>query len=82
MKDYPNVYLDLSITNGAMPIEQYEAALAKLVEAGFADRIMFGSDMLPVDAIIERMDAIEWLTEEQRRAILHDNAARFLRLAN
>lgn len=82
LEDYPNVYVDLSITNGAMPIEQYEAALAKLIAAGFADRIMFGSDMVPVDTIIERMNAIEWLTPEQRRAILHDNAARFLRLAN
>ncbi|WP_265529689.1 amidohydrolase family protein [Sphingomicrobium marinum] len=78
--DYPNVYVDLSITNGAMPLEQYEATLARLIKAGFGDRIMFGSDMLPVDAIIERLYAIDWLTKEQRGAILRENAARFFRL--
>lgn len=80
LADYPNVYLDLSITNGAMPTAQYEAALAKLIEAGFGDRIMFGSDNLPVAPILARLDAIEWLGEAQKRAILYDNAARFFRL--
>lgn len=77
LRDYPNVYVDLSITNGAMPVAQYEAALARLIEAGFGDRIMFGSDNLPIAPIIKRLESIAWLSEAQRRAILHDNAARF-----
>ena len=82
LADYPNVYLDLSITNAAMPANQYEAALAKLVAAGFEDRIMYGSDGLPVTTTLERLAAIDWLSEEQKRAILHDNAARFFRVAD
>lgn len=81
LRDYPGVYVDLSITNGAMPVEQYEAALKMLIDAGFADRIMFGSDNLPVAPILARIKAVEWLSEEQRRAILHDNAARFFGLS-
>ena len=80
LRDYPNVYVDLAITNGAMPHEQYEATLRQLVDAGFGDRIMFGSDNLPIAPILDRLHGIEWLTEAQRRAILYDNAARFLRL--
>ena len=80
LRDYPDVYVDLSITNGAMPFEQYEATLRQLVDAGFADRIMFGSDNLPIGMILARLEQVEWLTDAQRRAILYDNAARFLRL--
>lgn len=80
LRDYPNVHLDLSITNSVMPIGQYEAALAKLIGAGFGDRIMFGSDNLPIAPILERLRSFGWLREEQRRAILHDNAARFFGL--
>lgn len=80
LRDYPNVYLDLSITNGAMPQAQYEATLRRLIDAGFGDRIMFGSDNLPIAPILARMEQIAWLTQAQRRAILYDNAARFLRL--
>ena len=80
LRDYPNVYVDLAITNGAMPGEQYEATLRELIDAGFGDRIMFGSDNLPIAPILDRLHGIEWVTEAQRRAILYDNAARFLRL--
>lgn len=82
LTDYPNVYVDLSITNGAMPVPQYEATLAKLIEAGFGDRIMFGSDNLPIAAILERLRTMKWMSERQRRAILYDNAARFFGVGN
>lgn len=80
LRDFPNVYVDLSITNAAMPQEQYEEALRKLVHAGFGDRIMFGSDNLPIEPILRRLDSVDWLDERQKRAILHDNAMRFFRL--
>ena len=80
LQDFPNVYVDLSITNGAMPARQYEETLKRLFDAGFGERIMFGSDNLPVPAILQRLHSFEWLTEGQKRAIMHDNAARFFRL--
>ncbi len=81
LADYPNVYLDLSITNSVLPIEVYETAIIRLVDAGFGDRIMFGSDNMPVNPILERMNAIESLSSTQRRDILYNNAANFLRLS-
>lgn len=80
LRDYPNVYVDLAITNGAMPMAQYEATLHQLIDAGFGDRIMFGSDNLPLAMVLARMAQVDWLSDAQRRAILYDNAARFLRL--
>lgn len=35
---------------------------------------------MPAGPILRRLESIEWLTAKQRRAILYDNAARFLRL--
>jgi hypothetical protein len=50
------------------------------IDAGFGDRIMFGSDTRPAAPILRRLENIRWLTASHRRAILYDNAARFLRL--
>jgi hypothetical protein len=51
---------------------------------GFGQRVMFGTDqMLWPEAIGMAIDAIEsadFLSEEQKRDIFYNNAARFLRL--
>jgi predicted TIM-barrel fold metal-dependent hydrolase len=70
----------MSILNSVAPAETHEAELKRLITAGFGDRIMFGSDTRPAAPILRRLENIAWLTEKQRRAILYDNAARFLRL--
>lgn len=80
LADYPNVYLDLTITNSVLPAEEHEHALRMLIDAGFEDRIMFGTDNVPADTILKRYASFVWLTPQQTSAILHDNAARFFRL--
>ena len=80
LRDYPSVYLDMTIANSLVPAEAHERELRRLIDAGFGDRIMFGTDGQPAGPILRRLEAISWLTTEQRRAILYDNAARFLRL--
>ena len=80
LRDYRRVYVDMSILNSLSPAEVHERELRRLVEAGFGDRIMFGTDGQPAGPILRRLEAIAWLTADQRRAILYDNAARFLRL--
>lgn len=81
LRDYPAVHLDMSITNSLMPAEVHEAALKRLVEAGFSDRIMFGSDNMPVAESESRLNSISWLTAAQRESIRRGNAIRFFRLA-
>ncbi|MEO1552447.1 MAG: amidohydrolase family protein [Pseudomonadota bacterium] len=80
LEDYPNVYVDLSITNSLAPIEAYQASLRRLIDAGFEDRIMTGSDNLPIALLLERLDQIEGLSARQIRLFLYENAADFLRL--
>jgi uncharacterized protein len=80
LRDYPMVYFDMSILNSDAPAETHEAELKRWIDRGFADRIVFGSDTRPAGPILRRLERIAWLTPQQRRAILYDNAARFLRL--
>ena len=80
LKEHPSVSFDMSILNSTMPPEAHAAELKRWIDAGFGDRIMFGSDTAPAGPILRRLEKIEWLSAAQRRAILYDNAARFLRL--
>lgn len=80
MSDYPGVYVDMSVVNSVGPREVHDAALRQLIDAGMADRVVFGSDDQDIAAIRERLDSADYLTPEQRRSIYYGNAARFLRL--
>ena len=56
----------------------------RLVEAGFEDRVMFGTDQLQWPKLMAYSISIiqnaDYLSPEQKRDILYNNAARFLRL--
>ncbi|WP_300422101.1 amidohydrolase family protein [uncultured Hyphomonas sp.] len=80
LRDYPQVNVDLSITNGPLPIELYDESLRILIEAGFEDRIMMGTDNIPTALVLGRLESIEWLSDDQREAILYNNAERFFQL--
>ena len=79
LSDHSTVYFDMSIVNDG-PADVHEAELRRLIDAGFGDRLMFGSDTRAAGPILRRLQNIDWLSTSQRRAILYDNAARFLRL--
>lgn len=79
---HPQVYVDVGALQYAVRRPEYHSYLKRLVEAGFEDRIMFGSDGGPgalKDGIAAIVDA-GFLTQQQKRKILCDNAAEFLRL--
>lgn len=81
---YPQVYVDTGVINWAVPRAEFHDYLHSLVRAGFADRIMFGSDQMvwpaAIGMAVEGIETADFLTEPQKRAIYYDNAARFLRL--
>ena len=84
MYNYPTVYLDLSVINWIIPREMFHRYLMKLMDAGLGKRLMFGSDQMiwpeVIEIAIESIEKAEFLTEEQKRDIFYNNAARFLRL--
>jgi uncharacterized protein len=75
--------VDISMIDWYLPREEFYKYLYRLVEAGFAKRIMFGSDeMIWPSAIklgIDAVSSVEFLSPKQKRDILYNNAARFLR---
>jgi len=80
----PNVYVDTGHLQIAISRAEYYFYLKRLVDAGFGARVMFGSDV-GLDTFGEGIQAIldaEFLTEQQKRDILYNNAARFLRLTD
>ena len=80
MKAHSAVYADMSIINSVVPPPLEAMWLRTLREAGVLDRVMFGSDNMPLAAAIARSRDVPFLSEAERRAILCGNAARFLRL--
>lgn len=76
--------LALSAIAWVIPRTAFYDYLKALIRAGLGKRLMFGSDQMRWPAMIEKgIQAIEeadFLTEEQKRDILYNNAARFLQL--
>ncbi len=83
--NYPQVYADLSTITRVVPREAFHDYLSALIRAGFGERLMFGSDASPgrphvIPQSVEGIESASFLTDEQKRDIFCNNAARFLRL--
>jgi predicted TIM-barrel fold metal-dependent hydrolase len=85
MFSHPQVYVDVGSIVYTEPRPAFYRFLQELIEAGYADRIMFGSDQMIWPGIIEpaiaSIEQAPFLTRKQKRDILYNNAARFLRLS-
>lgn len=81
---HPQVHVDVGIISWVLPRKEFHRYLQRIVEAGFAKRVMFGSDQMNwpgvIEPAIEAIESAPFLTEKQKREILFENAARFLRL--
>lgn len=85
MFSHPQVYVDVGSIVYTEPRPAFYRFLQEIVDAGYGDRVMFGSDQMIWPGIIEpSIEAIEqapFLTPGQKRDIFYNNAARFLRLS-
>lgn len=84
MYAHPQVYVDTGVIVFTQPRPAFYRFLQRIFEAGFGKRVMFGSDQMGWPGVIERsvkvIDDAPFLTAEQKRDVLYNNAARFLRL--
>lgn len=84
MYAHPNVYVDIAVTNWILPQKEFNNYVKALIDAGFGNRIMYGTDqMIWPDVItvgIETVNNADFLTYEQKEDIFFDNAADFLGL--
>ena len=83
MYAHPQLYVDVSAINWVLPKAELHSYLRTLVDAGFGDRIMFGSDQMvwpqTISIAIESVNSSD-LSLAQKAAIFYENAARFLGL--
>ena len=81
---HPQVYVELSMAVNVEARPAFYRFLRGLVEAGYGDRVMFGSDQMVwpglIDAAVRSIQDAPFLTAAQKRDIFYNNAARFLRL--
>jgi predicted TIM-barrel fold metal-dependent hydrolase len=79
-----HVYVDVAGLIWSYPLKEVNRYIQRLVEAGFEDRVMFGTDQLEWPKLMAYSISIiqnaDYLSPEEKRDILYNNAARFLRL--
>ena len=79
-----HVYVDVAGLIWSYPLKEVNRYIERLVDAGFEDRVMFGTDQLLWPNLMAYSVSIiqnaDYLTPQQKRDILYNNAARFLRL--
>jgi predicted TIM-barrel fold metal-dependent hydrolase len=84
MYQYPQLYGDLSTMTWIIPRSAFYDYLQRLIKAGLGKRLMFGSDQMSwpemIGKGIEAIEDADFLTSDQKRDILYNNAVRFLKL--
>jgi predicted TIM-barrel fold metal-dependent hydrolase len=83
--NYPQVYVDVSVISNIEPRAAFYRYLKGIVDGGYCERVMFGSDQMVWPGVIEpaikSIEQAPFLTRKQKRDIFYNNAARFLRLS-
>ena len=86
MYAHPHVYVGVGLIVHTQPRPAFYRFLEGITEAGFGQRVMFGSDQIVWPKTIEYgirvIEEAPFLDEAQKRDILYNNAARFLRLSD
>ena len=86
MAYYPQLYTDLAVMLWVEPNTQryIKEFLRNVKEAGYLDRVMFGSDQMiwsyAIEMSIAFLNSLDFLTAKDKEDILYNNAARFLKL--
>lgn len=78
------VYCDISGFIWSYPLEEIHAYIKRIVQAGFGKRIMYGTDFMMWPKLFETsigvIENAQYLSFDQKRDILFNNAVRFFRL--
>jgi predicted TIM-barrel fold metal-dependent hydrolase len=86
MAYYPQLYSDLGAMLWVEPLDQryVRAFLRNAKQAGYLNRVMYGTDQMrwpyAIKMSIDFLNSLDFLTAKDKRDILYNNAARFLRL--
>jgi hypothetical protein len=82
---HPQLYLDISAIDWILPKEELHNFIKGLIDSGFGNRIMFGTDQMvwpeTIDIAVDAVNSANFLTLKQKEDIFFNNAARFLNLS-
>lgn len=83
---HPQVHVEVGVIVNVIPRAAFYRFLRGITDAGYGNRVMFGSDQMIWPGMIERgirvIEEAAFLSEEEKRDILYNNAARFLRFTD
>ena len=83
---HPQVYIEPSMAINVETRAAFYRFLRPIIEAGYGDRVMFGSDQIIwpglIEVAIKSIEDAPFLSAEQKRDIFYNHAARFLRLSD
>lgn len=88
MAYYPQLYTDVAVMLWVEPNTQRTVKdfLRNAKEAGYLNRVMFGSDQMiwpyAIEKSINFLNSLTFLTTKDKADILYNNAAKFLKLKN
>ena len=86
MYAHPQVYVGVGVIVYTQPQQAFYGFLQRIIDAGYGKRVMFGSDQMVWPETIERsirvIEEAPFLSDQQKRDIFYNNAARFLRLSD
>jgi hypothetical protein len=79
LKEYPQVYADISALANPDIFKKsdFNSYMKSLIDSGFENRLMFGSDNGDFDKIINAVNELDYLTTEQKEKIFFKNAETF-----
>ncbi|PQB06797.1 hypothetical protein BST83_06230 [Polaribacter filamentus] len=86
MAYYPQLYTDLAVMLWVEPNTQryIKEFIKNAKEAGYLNRVMFGSDQMKFPYAIEKsinfLKSLDFLTDKEKEDIFYNNAAIFLKL--
>jgi hypothetical protein len=84
MAAHPQVYAEFGFLTAGYGDREVWPYIQAFVDAGFEDRILYGTDQMVwpelIGVSINRVRNAPGLTDDQKRKLLYDNAARFLRI--
>ena len=83
---HPQLYVDIAANNWGSPKAHFYSQLQRLINAGFEERILWGSDQMAwpqtIEIALNTIQEAPFLSKTQKKNILYANAVRFLRLSS
>ncbi|MEJ8818138.1 amidohydrolase family protein [Lacibacter sp. H407] len=81
MKTYPGLYTDISVLNNPyiIPAKDFASIMRAFIDAGFEDRLLFGSDNADIKTCIAAVEELKFLSAKQKEKIFHLNAEAFFK---